>query len=593
MRPRYLILVGRGADLAARAQRIADASGMRLARSTPIVAVLVNRACSFLEIDDDAAVIGTLFHRHGPSRATTAFTETDRGALLRGGSQALLASWWGGYVSLWVRGEGVEILRDPSAALPCYRAEAGGTAAFASDVELLAAAGMASRGIAWDALGRMLHSCGLPTVETTLEGITALLPGTAIVRQGDSESAAEGWSPWNFVEPRTNEQPEQVAERLRRVVEQCVSAWSSPYRHPLVSLSGGLDSSIVAACLGRAERAASCLTLYTEDSAGDERSYAATLCEALGFSLAERCYDLAGVDLSRALGAHLPRPIGRAEAQPYEMAHREVAAHMGADAFFSGNGGDNVFGFSQSAVALADRALHEGLGAGAFATLRDICRQTGAGPLRVTRAAVRIARQPPTYRWKPSPAFLHPELLASLRDVALAHPWLEAPPWALPGKAVHIAGIVRAHPNLESDRSRVAHLVNPLLSQPIMEMCLSIPSWQWRAGGRDRAMARDAFSALLPSAILDRKIKGTPDPFCGEIVRRKRDELRERLVGGQLAAHGILDAAAIEEALRADRLTSSEENVRLLELVNAEAWTSVWTSRARGGESAPVASATG
>jgi asparagine synthase (glutamine-hydrolysing) len=152
---------------------------------------------------------------------------------------------------------------------------------------------------------------------------------------------------------------------------------------------------------------------------------------------------------------------------------------------------------------------------------------------------------------------------------------------------VHIAGIVRAHPNLESDRSRIAHLVNPLLSQPVMEMCLSIPSWQWRAGGRDRAMARDAFAPLLPPAILERKIKGTPDPFCGEIVRHKRQELRERLLGGQLAAHGILDVRAIEEVLRPERPTSSEENVRLLELVNAEAWTAHWSARAAGSGAAP------
>lgn len=578
MRPRYLILVGQADDSAGSALRIADATGLRLARTTPQVAVLVNDACRCLDIDANTLVVGTLFPRHGPPRAITRFTDAERQALALGGSQALLHSHWGGYVSLWMRGNGVEILRDPSAALPCYRSEAGGIAAFASDVDLLTAAGMGPRGIDWEGLGRMLHSCGLPSVATALGGITTLPAGAAIVRKGGIEIEAAGWSPWNFVEPHADERPGDTAERLRRIVETCVSAWASTCCRPLVSLSGGLDSSIVAACLAQAGTDAACLTLYTDDPAGDERGYAAALCAQLGFPLAEYRYDMAGVDLSRALGAHLPRPIGRAEAQPYEAAHREVAARMSADAFFSGNGGDNVFGFSQSAVALADRALHEGPGAGAFATLRDICRQTGAGPLRVTRAAMAIARQSPAYRWKPSPAFLHPDLVASLRNLPLAHPWLEAPPAALPGKAVHIAGILRAHPNLESDRSRIAPLVNPLLSQPIMETCLSIPSWQWRAGGRDRSVARAAFANSLPAMVVDRKVKGTPDPFCGAIIRHKRQELRERLLDGQLAAHGLVDSGAIEDALRADRATSSAENLRLLELVNAEAWTTVWAS---------------
>lgn len=119
----------------------------------------------------------------------------------------------------------------------------------------------------------------------------------------------------------------------------------------------------------------------------------------------------------------------------------------------------------------------------------------------------------------------------------VVHPWLQARPWALAGKAAHIVGLVRAHLTLESDRSRVAPVINPLLSQPIIETCLSIPSWRWREGGRDRAAIRDAFADNVPEAIVERKIKGTPDPFCGEIIQHKRQELRERLLEGQLAAH--------------------------------------------------------
>lgn len=582
MRPRYLVLVSTGAELVESAQRIAEQTGLRLARCTSRLAVLVNQACSCLETDGDGVVLGTLFHRHGPARAIQALGDAERGVLARGGSEALLKSYWGGYLAVRIQGEAVEILRDPSAALPCYRAQADGIAMLASDVELLAMGGGAPEGVDWDALGRMLYSCGLPTIETALGGITTLFPGAAIALQDGAERSLPGWSPWDFVAPNAGEETAATAERLRRVVEQCIAAWASLYRHPLLSLSGGLDSSIVAACLARSGSSATCMTMYTDDVAGDERGFAQTVCTSLGLPLVDARYDLDAVDLGRALGAHLPRPLGRAEAQPYEVAHREAAARIGSDAFFTGNGGDNVFGFSQSAVALADRALHEGPGAGAFATLRDICRQTGAGPLRVTRAAVAIARRPPAYHWKPSPSFLHPDLIASLRDLELSHPWLEAPPWALPGRAVHIAGLVRAHPTLESDRSRIAPLINPLLSQPIIEACLAIPSWQWREGGRDRAMARTAFAERLPATIVERRVKGTPDPFCSEIVRRRREELRERLMDGQLAAHGILDPGAIEEALRPGRPTASEQNVRLLELVNVEAWATLWSSRRPG-----------
>ncbi|WCM26348.1 asparagine synthase-related protein [Sphingomonas sp. QA11] len=591
MRPRYLLLVAQRPDLAAQAQRIADGTGLLVTRCTPAFAVLTNEACSCLDIDAGAMVIGTLFHRHGPPRAITAFSDAERATLMREDSRALLQSYWGGYISVRSSGDSIEILRDPSAALPCYRAETDCMRLFASDIALLEAAGTENRRVAWDALGRILYAAGLPTTETVLSGITELRAGEAVALRGRSERGLAGWSPWDFVDPGAGSN--EVAEELRRTIEQCVAAWASRCRRPLVSLSGGLDSSIVAACLAQSQSQAACLTLFTDDLAGDERGFAQIVCDAVGLPLSECRYDLEAVDLGRALGAHLPRPAGRMEAQPYEAAHRALAERVGADAFFTGNGGDNVFGYSQSAAALADRALHEGPGAGAFATLRDICHQTGAGPLRVTRAAVRIARQPPDYGWKANPLFLHPDLVASLREMAFSHPWLEAPRWALPGKAAHIAALVRAQLTLEADRSRLAPLINPLLSQPILEACLAIPSWRWREGGRDRAMVRTAFAGRLPDTIVDRRVKGTPDPFCGEIVRRKREALRARLLDGQLAAHRILDPGAIEETLRPERPTTGEENVRLLELANVEAWLGARASHPSGGDPAIGSGATG
>lgn len=586
MRPRYLLLVADREAAATATAQIAARTGLAVVHSAHGFAVLTNEACNCIVIDPKAVVIGTLFPRQGPARAVTALSEAERAHLSRRAVAALLEAWWGGYVGVLSQGGRTQILRDPSAALPCYRAEQDGLKLFASDVALLEAASGQGYPVAWDALGRTLYSAGLPTPHTALAGIGDLRAGDIVMLDGVAEQTIAGWSPWAFADPNCGEDIAATAERLRRVVEHCVAGWASLYQHPLLSLSGGLDSSIVAACLGGAGSGAACLTMFTADAAGDERAFAQQVCDAVGLPLSEHRYDLDAVDLSLPLGGHLPRPAGRVEAQPYEAAHLALARQIGADAFFTGNGGDNVFGYSQSAAALADRALYEGPGAGAFATLRDICRQTGAGPLRVTRAAMRLARQPRGYRWKPNPRFLHPDLVASLADAPLSHPWLDAPGSALPGKAAHIATLVRAQLTLESDRSQMLPVVNPLLSQPIMEACIAIPSWRWREGGRDRAMARTAFADRLPSAIVERRVKGTPDPFCGEIVQRKRDELRARLLDGQLAYHRILDSGAIEETLRPGRPTTGEENVRLLELANVEAWLGARSSRPSAADTA-------
>lgn len=580
MRPRYLILVARGGAVGEEAGKLAQATDLRLAWSTPRVALLVNSDCPYIGIDGSGVLVGTVFPRHGPPRALDRLADGETAAVAREGADALLRSVWGGYVALLDQGGAIEVMRDSSGALACYIGRTRtGAVLLASDVDLLLAGGAQVDGIDWSALGRILYSSGLPTNETALAGVTALLPGLAWVFGSRGERNPVRWSPWQFVEPPADRDFGAAAEGLRRVVSHSIGSWASTTRRPLVSLSGGLDSSIVAACVARSGAAPSAITMFTDDPAGDERDFAQHLADLLKMPLTASRYRLDAIDLDRALGAHLPRPFGRVQAQAYEAAHRAAAAAQGADAFFTGNGGDNVFGYSQSAAALADRALAEGPGAGAFATLRDICRQTGAGPLRVTRAALRLMRQPPGYRWKPDPLFLHPDLVASLEDLAMVHPWLDAPDGALPGKAAHIAGLVRVQLNLEPDRSRVLPVINPLLSQPILELCLSIPSWQWREGGRDRAVARAAFAADLPPAILARRAKGTPDPFGAEIVRHLRASILARLREGRLARRGMLDVSAIERTLLPERQTTGLENVRLLELINVEAWLESWTAR--------------
>ena len=120
------------------------------------------------------------------------------------------------------------------------------------------------------------------------------------------------------------------------------------------------------------------------------------------------------------------------------------------------------------------------------------------------------------------------------------------------------------------------------MSQPIVEYCLAVPSWEWRAGGRDRALARLAFANDLPPLVLRRRVKGGPSHFAAELLDRFRAAIRERLLEGRLARHGIIDKAALEVAVEDGRQCSGEERVRILELVAAEAWLDSWAARGPG-----------
>jgi asparagine synthase (glutamine-hydrolysing) len=284
------------------------------------------------------------------------------------------------------------------------------------------------------------------------------------------------------------------------------------------------------------------------------------------------------------MATNLPRPKDRTQALAFERVHYAVAAELGTDAFMTGNGGDHVFGYSQSAAPIADRYLAEGLGQGTWAALLDVCRQTGCSIADAARQAWRLARAAPGYHVRPNPLFLHRDFVANLGPKDLHHPYLDAPAGALPGKAAHIATILRVQPNLEPSLGDRYPVINPLISQPVVEACLEVPTWEWRGGGRDRSLARRAFANDLPPLSLDRRVKGTPGRFAARLLDHFRPVIRDRLLGGRLAAHGIVDAIALERVLVGERPVPDLERVRILELVNAEAWIDHWTARGQAPE---------
>src|SRR5207248_1207100 len=60
---------------------------------------------------------------------------------------------------------------------------------------------------------------------------------------------------------------------------------------------------------------------------------------------------------------------------------------------------------------------------------------------------------------------------------------------------------------------------HPLLSQPVMEVCLQIPTYLLVQGGRERSLAREAFADRLPPQILQRRDKGSIVSHATQMIR--------------------------------------------------------------------------
>lgn len=571
----YLLLVGPASSRAAVAARCADRTNLREIRGGEHYTVLTKSPDNLLsDAAGRSSVLGHLFFAVQPRRVTD--LDGPMAEQLRAsGGRSLIERHWGAYVAIFtgVHSSEIHVLRDPLGIAPCYYFRAGDLWVVASDLSAVRQIGIGLDAIDWPAVSEQLMRPDLRTTQTCLAGVKELQGGQRITLTPDSTQFETLWSPQDIIVRATPEyERSNFVERLRRVTLNCVHSWASCYPRILVQVSGGLDSSIVSAALsGKAD--VSALTIATSQPEGDERDYARILTDHFQMPLQEMFYDADGADIMHCEGSHIPRPATRSHVQETNRLTVTAANAARAEAVFTGNSGDAVFCLLESVNPVADRILAEGIGAGAFRTARDASHLTGASLWTILRrAASKAMSRHRSYRWRADFRFLHPDVVA-MRSEPAVHPWLAPDAKLPPGKNSHVAGLIQSHYHREAFQNcGDITMVSPLLSQPLVELCLAIPTWLWCEGGVNRAPARAAFARDLPIAILNRRAKGSPDSLLVDILERNRRKLTEWLCDGLLAQHHIVDPPSIRAYLTQAGPTKGTDYIRILDLADAEAW---------------------
>lgn len=574
-RQRYLLIVGdavRRAALAATVARAAQQAGLTERIEGAGFSLLHGSDLGVQALGRNSYVLGTILSR---DRSGT-LEQLGQPACASGGS-LLIERFWGDYVALIVHSDPDQIraLRSPSGGLHAYRADRGGLAFLASDADVLVASGTADCEINWDFVAHHLRYPHLVGALTGLVGVSEIFPGDI-----QDISSAEGkrralWSPWTYSDrERQLDDIARAQENLRATIFDAVGALKGSARSILLELSGGLDSSILAAALLHSGACARAVNLVTATREGDERDYARATAARTGLSLEEELLP-SHVDLTRLPATRLARPGIPAilrDADDRLLARGRV---HNCDAYFTGSGGDAVFCSLASAAAAADIYLEYGLGWRFGRTVRALSTVHAASLWQVARLAIRQARRGALHRgWAPADAFLLPEAMPAAPQY---HPWLDEPANARPGERAHIRSIMSTLAHLDGyAREEQAGLILPLLSQPVIETCLSIPSWLWVEGGRDRAVARLAFRSYLPAKVLNRRTKGRIDAYCVGNLARGLGAVRPFLLDGVLAASGLFDTGALEQSLLPGNALDPASVYRILPLIDVEAWLRSW-----------------
>lgn len=377
-------------------------------------------------------VLGDIFQRGTSDRAHLK-SGTTTSAPMR--PHKLMRDYWGSYVAMLRDGPAtLEIVRAPFGRLPCFYTQRDGLTLIASDLRLLALAGWTPPGLDWDAIAHRLAFQNITSPTTCLSGVTELLGGACLRICAGTIAVTQVWTPWDHGGRRHwTDDRDEAADALRRAITAAVRASRGDAERVLLMLSGGLDSSILAATLASQGGAFEGFNLSSHAGNGDERSYARAVANHLGAPILEAEWDVGLVDISRSHMAELPNPVGRSFMQGTNALLARAIATSGADLSIDGGAGDNVFCALQSVAPVTDALVRGGRLHEAWAVALSIASLAQVGAATVISQAIKRAfRRSPAYRWHGETQFLTSDM-ASNQAIIAGHPWLQVPKGPKPG----------------------------------------------------------------------------------------------------------------------------------------------------------------
>lgn len=558
-------------------------------------------------------VLGSIFRRVSsetslPTRVSFHPSETQ--IIIDSRGHHLVQRYWGSYFAVAgdMAGE-CSVLRAPTGNLACYHHKWDGIHVFFSDMQDLVRHLPVSLSTNWTHVAARLLGGFQLSRECAINEIEDVIGGEWITFSANSERRVTVWHPAQFCNGEGFEDVPAAARELRAAVTRTTSTLASEHTNILLRLSGGLDSSIVATCLAQTqgleksnivctnffiptarhdqENSAFPIGLSVEMqkklrrmiSSGDEREFARRVALKCGFRLVEREKNVSDLKLEQIWHAPLvPRPSNYANLLYEDEVEYACARESGATACFSGEAGDTVFFNTLHAISALDYIYCHGLRPELLRQIQLTAHLSGEPYPHVAWKALKHGmlsiKLPKTYDHMKRPHLLLNDVAGAVDPNYFHHPWVDTAPRLCPGKELHVlavANFIATYPHI-LHRDRIAPSVTPLAAQPVVELCLRIPTYVLLADGIPRGLARRAFADMLPTEVVKRTTKGATTAFVQDSLRYNMKFIRERLLDGILVKEKLLDRRKLDEFLTEDQPFLVVNSIQLLDYLACEGW---------------------
>ena len=539
-----------------------------------LVMVFNGEIYNFAEIRSELEKLGHRFRGSGDSEVVlAALREWGSAAVGRFIGMFAIALWSESERRLW-------LIRDRLGVKPLYYAWDGGTFWFGSELKALRAFGAWRAEIDAGALGEYFQFGYVSAPRSIYRHVFKLLPGHWLELRERGEPVTRCY--WSALEPREPlTQPESELEEQLEAL--CIDA----FRYRMVSdvpvgvfLSGGLDSSLVAAVLARhSGQTVHTFTVGFSEAPFDESPWARQVAEHLGTRHTEHRLDPSEMARILPRWADLfDEPFGDPSGVPTFLVSR--IARESVKVALSADGGDELFsGYQHYDTMLArermmarvplaarhamSRTLQwvpgqslQGLvdGFPAPASLRHAARRVIVDRLEKLRGV--LPGVDPAALYDAGSSFWVPAETARLLGVAGApRPLLNGHPRSF---ADHMTCCDLRHylPDdilTKVDRTTMAVGLEgrePLLDHRLVEFALRLPLALRRGPLGTKHLLRRVLYRYVPRAMMERPKQGFAIPMSRWLRGELSGLLDAHLAPERIRAAGILDPVTVARALR-------------------------------------------
>jgi asparagine synthase (glutamine-hydrolysing) len=483
------------------------------------------------------------------------------------------------------REKSLYLARDRMGQKPLYFAGGGEVFAFSSELG-------AMRSLSWvdtdlDAWGFDHYlSYGYTVAQSTIYyGASKLRPGEyAWALRNQPARFNKYFDPNSGFDPDKNMPNDQARSDTRRLVLEAVARQLVADVPLGCFLSGGADSSVIAAAMRMNASDVSTFSIGFDDPRYDETKYAAMVAKHLGTRHhAFRVSPNAAEDLPK-LAAVFGEPFADSSALPTHHLARETHNHV--KVALSGDGGDELFGGYdryravrigqrlQSAPRFVRRALASGL----------LQRLPGIHPKAVSSRVKRLLDtidEPFEDRYDGYHRIFTQAQIDELRDVKTLD--CNAEPESTPSsgrddvqKALAADRLLYLPDDLltKVDRCSMLHALevrSPFMDHQLVQFAAGLTTDQLLKGGPKR-MLREAFAKDLPEFVFKRKKMGFAVPI-GEWFRGPlREMLRDNLFAADAFGRQHFNMKVVERLVDEHETMRVDHSQRIYALLMLELW---------------------